>query len=120
MVQDVWLSQYLIPKRLNPNQYWLVLRHGLPQLAMLLGCGLVLGVLGALTYAGMLLINLLHKKRIGHFGQKALSYPWLNGLHWAFWSPLQVVFLVVMVAVIIAAQHYLPAVPWTHIELPRH
>ncbi|WP_155295947.1 hypothetical protein [Pseudomonas gelidaquae] len=42
--------------------------------------------------------------------------PGLNGLHWAFWSPLQAVFLVVMVAVIIAAQHYLPAVPWTHFD----
>ncbi|NVZ19609.1 DnaJ domain-containing protein [Pseudomonas costantinii] len=119
MVADVWLSQYLIPKRLNPNQYWLVLRHGIPQLAMLVACGLMLGILGAVTYAGTLLINLLHTKRIGHLGDKSLAYPWLNGLHWAFWSPLQAVFLVVMVAVIIVAQHYLPAVPWTHIDLPK-
>jgi len=119
MVADLWLSQYLIPKRVNPNQYWLVLRHGIPQLAMLVACGLMLGILGAITYAGMLLINLLHSKRIGHMGEKSLNYPWLNGLHWAFWSPLQVVFLVVMVAVIIVAQHYLPTVPWTHIDLPK-
>lgn len=120
MVQDLWLSQYLIPKRLNPNQYWLVLRHGVPQLAMLLACALMLGVLGMVTYAGMLLINLLHKKRIGHMSHKfSHNYPWLNGLHWAFWSPLQAVFLVVMVVVIVAAQHYLPAVPWTHIDLPK-
>ncbi len=120
MVQDLWLSQYLIPKRLNPNQYWLVLRHGIPQLAMLVACGLILGILGAVTYAGMLLINLLHTKRMGHMSHKfSHDYPWINGLHWAFWSPLQGVFLVVMVAVIIAAQHYLPAVPWTHIDLPK-
>lgn len=119
IVADVWLSQYLIPKRVNPNQYWLVLRHGIPQLAMLVVCGLILGILGAITYTGMLLINLLHSKRIGHMGEKSLKFPWLNGLHWAFWSPLQVVFLVVMVAVIIVAQHYLPVVPWTHIELPK-
>lgn len=119
MVPDLWLSQYLIPKRINPKQYWLVLRHGIPQLAMLVACGLMLGILGAVTYAGMQLINLLHTKRIGHMGDKSQNYPWLNGLHWAFWSPLQGVFLVVMVAVIIAAQHYLPAVPWTHFDLPK-
>jgi hypothetical protein len=117
MVPDLWLSQYLIPKRLNPNGYWLVLRHGIPQAIMLVACGMMLGVLGLFTYAGALLINLLHKKRIGHMSQKfSEGYPWLNGLHWAFWSPLQAAFLVVMVAVIIAAQHYLPAVPWTHFD----
>lgn len=119
MVQDLWLSQHLIPKRLNPNQYWLVLRHGIPQLVMLLVCGQILGVLGMVTYAGMLLINLLHAKRVGQMSHISQSYPWLNGLHWAFWSPLQVAFLLVMVAVIIAAQHYLPAVPWTHFDLPK-
>ena len=119
-VQDLWLSQYLIPKRLNPNQYWLVIRHGVPQLIMLAACGLMLGVLGMVTYTGMVLINLLHKKRLGRMSQKvSQGYPWLNGLHWAFWSPLQVVFLVAMVAVIVAAQHYLPVVPWTHFDLPR-
>ncbi|WP_339414999.1 MULTISPECIES: J domain-containing protein [unclassified Pseudomonas] len=119
-VQDVWLSQHLIPKRLNPNDYWLVIRHGVPQAIMLVACGLMLGVLGMLTYAGMVLINLQHKKRIGHMSQKfSEGYPWLNGLHWAFWSPLQAVFLVVMVALIIAAQHYLPPVPWTHFDLPK-
>ncbi|WLI08148.1 J domain-containing protein [Pseudomonas sp. FP597] len=119
-VQDLWLSQYLIPKRLNPNQYWLVIRHGVPQAIMLVACGLMLGVLGMVTYAGMILINLLHKKRIGQMSQKfSEGYPWLNGLHWAFWSPWQAVFLVVMVAVIVAAQHYLPVVPWTHFDLPK-
>ncbi|KTC49575.1 molecular chaperone DnaJ [Pseudomonas fluorescens ABAC62] len=119
-VPDLWLSQYLIPKRLNPNDYWLVIRHGVPQVIMLIACGLMLGVLGALTYTGALLINLLHTKRIGHMSQKfAAGYPWLNGLHWSFWSPLQAGFLVVMVALIIAAQHYLPAVPWTHFDLPK-
>ena len=119
-VPDIWLSQYLIPKRLNPNDYWLVIRHGVPQVIMLIACGLMLGVLGAVTYAGALLINLLHKKRIGHMSQRfSHDWPWLNGLHWAFWSPLQAVFLVVMVALIVAAQHYLPQVPWTHFDLPK-
>ncbi|MDQ0650230.1 J domain-containing protein [Pseudomonas cedrina] len=119
-VPDIWLSQYLIPKRLNPNDYWLVIRHGVPQVIMLIACGLMLGVLGAITYAGALLINLLHKKRIGHMSQRfSQDWPWLNGLHWAFWSPWQAVFLVVMVALIVAAQHYLPQVPWTHFDLPK-
>ncbi|TFY91737.1 J domain-containing protein [Pseudomonas kairouanensis] len=119
-VPDLWLSQYLIPKRLNPNKYWLVIRHGVPQALMLVTCGLMLGVLGMVTYAGALAINLLHKKRIGHISHKfSQGYPWLNGLHWAFWSPLQAAFLAVMVAVIIAAQHYLPAVPWTHFDPPK-
>lgn len=119
-VPDLWLSQYLIPKRINPNEYWLVIRHGVPQAIMLVACGLMLGVLGALTYAGMVLIHLLHKKRIGSMSPAfAEGYPWLNGLHWAFWSPLQAVFLVVMVALIVAAQHYLPSFPWTHFDLPK-
>jgi hypothetical protein len=81
---------------------------------------LMLGVLGAVTYAGALLINLLHTKRIGQMSQKlSEGYPWLNGLHWAFWSPLQAVFVAVMVALIIAAQHYLPAIPWTHLTPPK-
>lgn len=118
-VPDLWLSQYLIPKRLNPSKYWLVIRHGVPQALMLVACGLMLGVLGIVTYVGALLINLLHTKRIGQISHKfSQGYPWLNGLHWAFWSPLQAAFLVVMVAVIIAAQHYLPAVPWTHFDPP--
>lgn len=76
----------------------------------------VLGVLGMLTYAGALAINLPHTKRIGQISHKlSHGYPWLNGLHWAFWSPIQAAFLVVMVAVIVAAQHYLPAFPWTHL-----
>ncbi|PQZ84041.1 MULTISPECIES: J domain-containing protein [Pseudomonas] len=119
-VPDLWLSQHLIPKRLNPNQYWLIIRHGVPQAIMLVACGLMAGVLGMVTYAGALLINLLHTKRIGQISHKfSQGYPWLNGLHWAFWSPLQAAFLVVMVAVIIAAQHYLPAVPWTHFDPPK-
>ncbi len=69
-VLDVWLSQYLIPKRINPNDYWLVIRHGVPQAIMLVACGLMLGVLGMFTYAGMVLINLLHKTRIGQMSQK--------------------------------------------------
>ena len=118
-VPDLWLSQYLIPKRINPNKYWLVIRHGVPQALMLVACGLMLGVLGMVTYAGALAINLLHTKRIGHISHKfSHGYPWLNGLHWAFWSPLQAAFLVVMVGVIVAAQHYLPAVPWTHFDPP--
>lgn len=120
IIQDLWLSQHLIPKRLNPNGYWLVLRHGVPQLCMLLACGLILGVLGMVTYAGMVLISLLHPKRIGQMSARVSQYPWVNGLHWAFWSPLQVVFLVVMVAVMLAAQYYLPAVPWTHFNLQKH
>ena len=120
IVPDLWLTERLLPKRLNPNSYWLVIRHGVPQAVMLVACGLILGVLGMVTYAGMVLINLLHKKRIGQISQAfSHGYPWLNGLHWAFWSPLQVVFLVVMVAVIVAAQHYLPEVPWTHLNPPK-
>ncbi len=119
-VPDLWLSQHLIPKRLNPNQYWLIIRHGLPQAIMLVACGLMAGVLGMVTYAGALLLNLLHTKRIGQISHKfSQGYPWLNGLHWAFWSPLQAAFLVVMVAVIVVAQHYLPSVPWTHFDPPK-
>lgn len=119
-IPDLWLSQHLIPKRLNPNQYWLVIRHGVPQALMLVACGLMLGVLGIVTYTGALAINLLHTKRIGHISDKfSHGYPWLNGLHWAFWSPAQAAFLVVMVGLIVAAQHYLPAFPWTQLILQK-
>ncbi|WP_425274600.1 hypothetical protein [Pseudomonas cyclaminis] len=114
ILPDLWLSERLLPARFNPHQHWLVLRHGIPQLGMLLMVGLLLGLMGMLTYAGMILIHLLHRRRIGSVSEHLDHYyPWFSGLHWGYWSPLQVGFLLVMVAATLLSQRYLPEVPWT-------
>nr|WP_314564828.1 J domain-containing protein [uncultured Pseudomonas sp.] len=117
LVQDLWLSERLLPKRLSVRQFRLVLRHGIPQLVLLLGFGYILGVMGMLTYLGMILISLFHSRRIGkvneHFNARI---PWIKGLHWAYWSPLQVVFLIAMVAATLACQKFLPAIPWSSLN----
>ncbi|MCS4310493.1 hypothetical protein M2397_000768 [Pseudomonas sp. BIGb0381] len=114
IVQDLWLSKRLLPSRFNPHQHWLVLRHGIPQVGMLLMFGLLLGVIGMLTYLGMIGIHLFHSRRIGKVNEHVEHfYPWVSGLHWAHWSPLQVAFLAVMAAVTLLCQRYLPEIPWT-------
>jgi hypothetical protein len=72
---------------------------------MLLLFSLMLGPLGALTYVGTLLIGLVHKRRIGSLDPELSSrHPWLTALHWAHFSPLQLLFLVVMTAVTAASR----------------
>ncbi|WP_242168670.1 MULTISPECIES: J domain-containing protein [unclassified Pseudomonas] len=117
IVQDLWLSERLLPKRLSIDQFRLVLRHGIPQLVLLLVFGYILGIMGMLTHLGMILISLFHSRRIGKVNENFNArIPWIKGLHWAYWSPLQVVFLVAMVAVTLACQKYLPAIPWTSLN----
>ncbi|UNM21495.1 J domain-containing protein [Pseudomonas sp. ArH3a] len=114
IVPDLWLSKHMLPERFNPHQHWLVLRHGIPQLCLLLTFGLLLGLMGMATYLGMILIHLFHCKRIGKVSENIEHfYPWISGLHWAHWSPLQPVFLTVMVLATLLCQRYLPEVPWT-------
>jgi hypothetical protein len=120
IVPDLWLSERLLSKRFNPHQYWLVLRHGVPQVGMLLMFGFVLGLMGMLGYLGMILINQFHRRRIGQVSESFNEkYPWISGLHWSYWSPFQVVFLLVMVAATLACQKYLPAFPWTSLTASR-
>lgn len=120
IVPDLWLSERLLPKRFNPHQYWLVLRHGIPQVGMLLMFGFVLGLMGMLGYLGMILISLFHRRRIGEVSESFNEkWPWICGLHWGYWSPLQVGFLIVMVASTLACQKYLPAFPWTSLTASR-
>ena len=113
---DLWLSERLVPKRLNPHQHWLVLRHGLPQAVMLGLFGYWLGVLGILAYLGFALIGLLHSGRIG---QPAPDFcarsPWLGPLHRNHFSPWQPVYLVLMVVVIRACQIHATGFPWTRL-----
>ena len=117
IVQDLWLSERLLPKRLSVRQFRLVLRHGIPQLVLVLVFGYILGVMGMLTYLGMILISLFHSRRIGKVNENFNArIPWIKGLHWAYWSPLQVVFLVSMVAATLACQKFLPAIPWTSLN----
>lgn len=105
IVPDLWLTEGLIPRKWNPDTRWLVIRHGVPQVVMLLLFSLMLGPLGALTYVGTLLIGLVHKRRIGSLDPELSSrHPWLTALHWAHFSPLQLLFLVVMTAVTAASR----------------
>jgi hypothetical protein len=104
-VPDLWLTEWLIPRKWNPDTRWLLIRHGVPQGMMVLLFSLMLGPLGALTYVGTLLIGLVHKRRIGSLDPE-LSHrrPWLTALHWAHFSPLQLLFLVVMTAITAASR----------------
>ncbi|ROL80028.1 molecular chaperone DnaJ [Pseudomonas protegens] len=113
---DLWLSERLVPKRLNPHQHWLVLRHGVPQAVMLGLFGYWLGILGVLAYLGFVLIGLLHSRRIGQPDPdfRARS-PWLGALHWNHFSPWQPVYLVVMVVLIRVCQIHAPGFPWTRL-----
>ncbi|WP_305955828.1 hypothetical protein [Pseudomonas sp. S150] len=66
---------------------------------------LLLGPLGAFTYIGVILIGLVHKRRIGSLDpQLSNNHPWLTALHWAHFSPLQLLFLVVMTAITAASR----------------
>ncbi|MFL1494674.1 J domain-containing protein [Pseudomonas antarctica] len=115
-VADLWLSERVLPKRVNPRQYWLVLRHGVPQVGMLWMFGFVLGLMGMLTYLGMILIHLFSHRRMGEVDESFnAKWPWISGLHWSYWSPWQLVFLVVMVVVTLACQLYLPGFPLTRL-----
>lgn len=120
IVPDLWLTRRLLPERFSPHQYWLVLRHGIPQVGMLLMFGFVLGLMGMVTYLGMILLSLFTRRRIGKMNQTLEEkYHWIAGVHWAHWSPWQVLFLLVMVAASIACQQYLPAFPWTDLTASR-
>jgi hypothetical protein len=105
VLPDLWLSEWLIPRKWNPYTRWLVIRHGVPQGVMLLLFSLLLGPLGALTHVGTMLIGRVHKRRIGSLDPVLSSRrPWLTALHWAHFSPLQLLFLVVMIAIMAASR----------------
>jgi hypothetical protein len=117
IVLDLKLTEELVPRRLNPDTRWLVIRHGVPQAVLTLLFGILLGWLGVVTYVGFRLIGVFHKRRIGQLDPEfAARRPWLSALHWAHFSPLQLVFLLVMVGVIIACKLYFPEYHLTHLQ----
>jgi hypothetical protein len=117
IVLDLKLTEELVPRRLNPDTRWLVIRHGVPQAVLTLLFGILLGWLGVMTYVGFRLIGVFHKRRIGQLDPEfAARRPWLSALHWAHFSPLQLVFLLVMVGVIIACKLYFPEYHLTHLQ----
>jgi hypothetical protein len=109
IVQDLRLTEEVIPRRLNPETRWLLIRHGGPQAVMLMLFALLQGWFGIVTYVGFMLIGFLHTRRIGELDPELRARrPWLTALHWAHLSPLQVVFLLVMVGLDLACQIYFP------------
>lgn len=113
-VLDVQLSQRLLPRRINPNDYWLVLRHGVPQAILGLCFWTALGALGLGTFVGVGLIGLLDQRRRG--AEKPASgwkQPWQAILHWTHWSPLQLGFFVMMLVVTVACIFVYPGFPLT-------
>ncbi|WP_166221117.1 J domain-containing protein [Pseudomonas atagonensis] len=105
IVFDLWLTEGLIPRHWNPDTRWLVIRHGVPQAVMVLLFSLLLGPLGAFTYIGVIVIGLWHKRRIGSLDADFSNrHPWLTALHWAHFSPLQLLFLLIMTGVILASR----------------
>ncbi|MGF0241042.1 hypothetical protein ACQR3P_17480 [Rhodococcus sp. IEGM1300] len=116
IVQDLWLTERVIPQRLNPDTRWLLIRHGVPQAVMLLLFAVLQGWLGLVTYVGFMLIGFLHKRRIGQLDPElAERRPWLTALHWAHFSPLQLAFLVVMIGINLVCQLYYPQLQLTRI-----
>ncbi|MHC8396884.1 J domain-containing protein [Pseudomonas sp. LB3P93] len=116
IVQDLWLTEGLVPRHWNPDTRWLVMRHGVPQAVLTLLFGLLLGWPGMATYVGFMLIGLLHKRRIGQLDPElAARRPWLTALHWAHFSPLQLGFLLVMVGFIFVCRMYFPDYHLTHL-----
>ncbi|MEB0047617.1 MULTISPECIES: J domain-containing protein [unclassified Pseudomonas] len=104
-VLDLWLTGHIVPKAWDPDSRWLLLRHGVPQVVMLLLFGFLLGGLGMATYLGFMLIGFVHKRRLGELDPEFCArHPWLTALHWAHFSPLQVVFLLVMVGITLFCQ----------------
>lgn len=113
---DLWLSERLVPKRLNPQQQWLVLRHGVPQVAILSVFGYWLGALGMLAYLGFALIGVLHSGRIGQPNPDFCArHPWLGALHWNHFSPWQPAYLLLMVVLIRVCQVHAPGFPLTRL-----
>lgn len=116
IVQDLWLTEGLVPRHWNPDTRWLVIRHGVPQAILALLFAILLGWPGMATYVGFMLIGLLHKRRIGQLDPElAARRPWMTALHWAHFSPLQLVFLLVMVGVIFVCRMYFPEYHLTHL-----
>jgi hypothetical protein len=116
IVQDLWLTERVVPRRWNPDTHWLLVRHGAPQAVMLFLFGFLLGSLGVVTYLGVILIGLVHKRRIGQLDPElSARHPWLTALHWGHFSPLQLLFLLVMVGVTLACQIYYPGFPLTRL-----
>ncbi|WP_019361442.1 J domain-containing protein [Pseudomonas asplenii] len=113
-VMDAQLSQRLLPQRINPNGYWLVLRHGVPQAILGLCFWTALGALGLATFVGVGLIGLLDQRRRG--AEKPASgwkQPLQAILHWTHWSPLQLGFFVIMLAVTVTCIFAYPGFPLT-------
>lgn len=109
IVQDMWLTEGLVPRHWNPDTRWLVMRHGVPQAVLTLLFGLLSGWPGIATYLGFMLIGLLHKRRIGQLDPElGARRPWLTALHWAHFSPWQLVFLLVMVGIIFVCRMHFP------------
>ncbi|MBV6823832.1 J domain-containing protein [Pseudomonas sp. PD9R] len=117
IVFDLWLTENIVPRRFNPGTRWLLLRHGAAQVVLTLLFGILLGWLGVVTYVGFILIGLFHKRRIGQLNPElSARRPWLTALHWAHFSPLQLVFLLVMVCITLACQIYLPEYHLTNLK----
>ncbi|WP_248746726.1 J domain-containing protein [Pseudomonas sp. MWU12-2037] len=111
---DLWLSEYLLPKRINPNRYWLVIRHGVPQAVIALLFLAWSGGLGMATFIGIGAIGLFDSKRQG--GERPESiwrHPWQAILHFTHWSPLQLGFFLLMLCITITCLLVVPGYPLT-------
>ncbi|MGY2234483.1 J domain-containing protein [Pseudomonas gingeri] len=114
IVQDVQLSQRLLPRRINPNGYWLVLRHGVPQAVLALCFWAALGALGLGTFVGVGLIGLFdHSRRDAERPASGWQRPLQAVLHWTQWSPAQLGFFLIMLGVTVTCIFSYPGFPLT-------
>ena len=111
---DLWLSEYLLPERINPTRHWLVIRHGVPQVLLALLFLSWSGGLGMATFIGIGAIGLFDNKRRGCERPDSIwRHPWQATLHFAQWSPLQLGFFLLMLCLTVTCLLVVPGYPLT-------
>ncbi|WP_191485782.1 J domain-containing protein [Pseudomonas sp. FEN] len=114
MTIDLWLSQHLLPKRINPTRHWLVIRHGVPQALIALLFLAWSGGLGMATFIGIGAIGLFDNKRPRCERPDSIwRHPGQAILHITQWSPLQLGFFLLMLCITVTCLLVVPGYPLT-------
>lgn len=119
---DLWLTRSVLPKRFNLGRSWLLLRHGVPWLALALLVAVTTGVLGIVTYMGVSVLGRVEQNSPPLAPVSNWHKPWqwftkVTGL-----SKLQTLYLGAMTVVTLVCAYEFPAFPWTTglAHLPTH
>lgn len=110
LAPDLWLSGWL-PKRLDPDRQALLIRHGVPWLAVTGWVWLNLGVLGVTAWLALSVRQWL--KPVSESLAPDWRKPWQAVARVFDWDTWQWVMAAIMIAVIASAQLQQPGFPWT-------